>query len=263
VLYADMIQTDAAINPGNSGGPLVNADGRVIGVNSSIFSRSGGSEGLGFAIPIDRALRIASELIDVGRVRRPWVGLDVVSETTDDYLRLPLVGEVYPDTPGERAGLRAGDIILEVNGREIRHDLDWQVAMVDAGVNAVADVAYRRDGRVLHTQLALEETPSGRAERIEVLSGLQLISVTPQIQQERGLAIEFGALIVDIDANVSRITRLRQGDVIFGINSTEIRSVAEAAQLFNYYGTGGDTEGWVRVHVVRGRQRGTFNFRVG
>ncbi len=263
VLYADMIQTDAAINPGNSGGPLVNADGAVIGVNSSIFSRSGGSEGLAFAIPIDRALRIAAELIEFGRVRRPWVGIDVVTERSDTIASYPFVDRVYEDTPGERAGFRAGDEIVSLNGRRVHHDLDWEVGLVDAGVGAVVEVQYRRAGALMTTSLELEEIPSARAERVEVLTGLRLVTVTPQIQSERNLAIEFGALIVDIDADVARNTGLRQGDVIWGINGNEVRTVEEAAELFNYYARGGDTEGWVRVHIARGTRTGTLRpFRV-
>ena len=263
VLYADMIQTDAAINPGNSGGPLVNAEGRVIGVNSSIFSLSGGSEGLGFAIPINRALSVAAELIEVGRVRRPWVGLDVVTEGTEDYVRVPVVSQVYPDTPGERAGLRPGDIITRLGDRTIHHDLDWDVALVDVGVNNSAEIEFLRGGRVLTARIDLEEIPSARAQRVEVLTGLQLVSVTPQIVQEQGLRIQFGALIVDIDDDVARITGLSQGDVIFGINTTQVDSAEQLGELFGYYGTSGENNGWVRVHFVRGSRRGSRDFRVG
>jgi serine protease Do len=263
VLYADMIQTDAAINPGNSGGPLVNAEGRVIGVNSSIFSVSGGSEGLGFAIPINRALHVAAELIQVGRVRRPWVGLDVVTAPSDNFVRIPVVSQVYPDTPGARAGLQPGDIIRRIDDREIQHSLDWAVALVDVGVNSTTEVEFQRGTQVLTTQLDLEEIPSARAARVEVLSGLQLISVTPQIQQEQTLAIEFGAMIVSIDPQVGQITGLREGDVIYGINGKQVSSAEDAGEFFGYYGTSGETDGWVRVHLVRGSQRGFYDFRVG
>ena len=148
VLYADMIQTDASINPGNSGGPLANADGDVIGVNSSIFSRSGGSEGMGFAIPIDRALVVASELLQFGRVRRPWAGLQVLTDRPDpeSVFGRPLVVEVLEGTPAADAGLRAGDEIVTLNGRVINHDLDWQVGLVDSGVGSTVDVTFQRGG---------------------------------------------------------------------------------------------------------------------
>ncbi len=263
VLYADMIQTDASINPGNSGGPLVNAEGEVIGVNSSIFSYSGGSEGLGFAIPIDRALRIAGELVEFGRVRRPWVGLDVITDRSDSVFSFTVVERVHEGTPAAQSGLRRGDRIVSLDARPVHHDLDWQVGLVEAGVGSTVDVTYRRGDGLRETRLRLEEIPSGRAERVEVLSGLGLVTVTPQIVQERGLAIEFGALIVSIDESVERVTGLRRGDVIWGINNNEVRTAQEAGELFTYYARGGESRGWVRVHVARGTRRLRSDFRVG
>ena len=262
VLYADMIQTDASINPGNSGGPLANADGEVIGVNSSIFSRSGGSEGLGFAIPIDRALVVAAELLQFGRVRRPWAGLQVLTDRRDpeSVFGRPLVVEILDGTPASEAGLEVGDEIVSVNGRIINHDLDWQVGLVDAGVGSVVDVAFRRGGRDLRTRLRLDEVPTGRAERIEVLAGLRLITVTPQIRQERGLAVDVGAFIASVGEE-ARGTRLREGDVILSINRNEVRSAEDAGELFDYYARARD--GWVRLYVARGTETGYLQpFRV-
>jgi S1-C subfamily serine protease len=111
VLYADMVQTDASINPGNSGGPLVNIQGEVIGVNSSIFSSSGGSQGLAFAIPIDRAVRVARELRDFGRIRRPWVGADIATISSDTFVAVASVRRVAPASPASRAGLEESDVI--------------------------------------------------------------------------------------------------------------------------------------------------------
>lgn len=262
VLYADMIQTDAAINPGNSGGPLVNADGEVIGVNSSIFSRSGGSEGLGFAIPIDRARRIAGELVEFGRVRRPWVGFDVVRRTQDNMFGVAVIERVVEDSPGEAAGLRNGDIVVSANGKRVQHELDWEVALEEAGVNSVVQIEYERGGRLLTSSLHVEEVPSERAQPVEVLAGLRLATVTPQIAQERGFSVEFGAWIVDIDPRTANITRLRQNDVIFGINANEVTTAEDAADLFRYYGqqSGG---GRVRVNLARGSQRGAVQFYIG
>jgi len=260
----NVIQTDAALNPGNSGGPLVNSRGEVIGVNSSIFSRSGGSEGLGFAIPIDRALVVTAELLEFGRVRRPWAGLEVFTGRAgkESVFGRPLVQEVYENTPADAAGLRTGDEIVSVNGRGIRHDLDWQVGLIDAGVGGIMDISYRRGGEVFRTQLRLEEIPSGRAARIEVLTGLGLVTVSEQIVQERSLNIEFGALIVSIDELTASRTRARVGDVIWGINGNEVRSAQEAGDLFEYYAR--ETDGWVRLHVMRGSDSGTLGpFRVG
>ena len=263
VLYADMIQTDASINPGNSGGPLANADGEVIGVNSSILSRSGGSEGLGFAIPIDRALLVAAELLEFGRVRRPWVGVQVLTDRQDpgSVHGRPLVVEVLEGTPASEAGLQAGDEIVSLNGRAINHDLDWEVGLADAGVGATVDVALRRGGREVRTRLRLDELPTGRAERIEVLRGLELITVTPQIIQERNLAVRFGALVVSVGDAARRGTQLREGDVILSINRNEVRSAEDADELFGYYARSGD--GWVQLYIARGTETGSLRaFRV-
>ena len=263
VLYADMIQTDASINPGNSGGPLANADGEVIGVNSSIFSRSGGSEGLGFAIPIDRALVVASELVRFGRVRRPWAGLQVLTDRQDaeSVFGRPLVVEVLEGTPAAEAGLEAGDEIVTLNGRVINHDLDWQVGLVDAGVGATVDVVFRRGGRELQTRFRLDEVPTGRAERIEVLRGLQLISVTPEIARERSLAVDFGALVASVNDDVRRGTGLREGDVILSVNRNEVRSAEDAADLFEYLARVG--YGSVQLYIARGTESGYLRtFRV-
>lgn len=128
-LYQDMIQTDAAINPGNSGGPLVNSRGEVVGVNTMIFSKSGGSVGLGFAIPIDRAMRIAREIVEYGRRRDPWPGFKAedVRALRGDPLRRHgitadagvLVVDILPGSPSHEAGLRVGDVITAVNGEPV------------------------------------------------------------------------------------------------------------------------------------------------
>ena len=232
-LSADMIQTDAAINPGNSGGPLVNAEGSVIGVNSAILSQSGGSEGIGFAIPIDRARRIAEELLQYGRIRRPWVGVEsrtVESETT--RFSLTEVRRVAPGSSADGAGLQVGDLLLSVNDRPITSPLDWDVGLLDAGVGGTVDVTYRRGERILTARLAIEELPSEQAERLEVVRGLELITVTPQIAVERGLEVEKGALVARLSNAAGRVTGLREGDVIVGINRRPVESVEDAQGLF-------------------------------
>lgn len=260
VLYADMVQTDAAINPGNSGGPLVNADGEVVGVNSAIYSRSGGSEGLGFAIPIDRAMRVADELIRFGRIRRSFVGIDVQSVTSDSLILQAVVGRVAPGSPGARAGVRENDVLLSANSKAIRSPLDWEVVLLEAGVGGQIELRYRRGGNERVARLEVEEIPTETAERVEVLVGLELVSVTPQIAVERRLEAERGALIVQIDDGVARRTGMRAGDVIVAINQREVQEANDAAELFRYYA---QTRGWVRVWIYRQGATLITSFRIG
>jgi len=227
-IYVGMIQTDAPINPGNSGGPLVNADGEVIGVNSSIFSSSGGSVGIGFAIPIERALRVAHQLADSHAVRRAWVGLAVTgAEGMRQWKErggLAVIG-VTPGSPAESAGLSAGDVLVRAGTRPLRTFLDWEAVKLDAspGDTVALEVKGSRGNRVV--RLAVENLPTERAEKIDVMGGIRLISVTPAVRQERGIQSEKGALVYELSERTQRITGLRPGDVIRQIN----RSVIEAA----------------------------------
>lgn len=226
-VYVGMIQTDAAINPGNSGGPLVNALGEVVGVNSSIFSNSGGSVGIGFAIPIERAFRVAQELQQFGAVRRAWFGVDVPGE---EALRAWKqsggleVTSVADDSPASRAGLQAGDVLLSADGRPVRTFLDWEAVGLDVGPGDSVRIAYRRDGRDREVALVVADLPTATAEKVAVLGDVQVVTVTPQIRQERGVQVESGALIFRVGDRTRSATRLQPGDVIFQINRRRITS---------------------------------------
>lgn len=247
-LLADMVQTDASINPGNSGGPLVNADGQVIGVNSSIFSSSGGSEGIGFAIPIDRAIRIVDELRDFGRIRRPFVGVDPMAVESDTVLfSETLIRRVAPGSSAAGAGLEPGDVLVAIGGRPIASALDWEVGLLDAGVGSEIDVTYRRDGREGEARLLIEELPSESAERLQVLAGLELITVDPQIAVERRLNVDSGAMISRISQRNAAYTGMREGDVIVEINRRRVGSAEDVADLFQYY----SGRSSIRVSVYR------------
>jgi len=235
-LYLDMIQTDAAINPGNSGGPLTSALGEVVGVNSSIFTNSGGSVGLGFAIPIERALRVADEIIRNGSVRRAWVGLDVEGAAAMRNWKSQggvVVAAVTPEGPAARAGLKQGDVLVEANGRRLRNYLDWEAVKLDLHVGDGVDLSVRSGGGTARRRIVTGDLPTVTAEKVTVLQDLQLINVTPQVQAERGIRSERGALIFRISSQVSRATGLRQGDVIVGVNRSAVRTAAQVEDLLN------------------------------
>ena len=233
-IYVGMIQTDAAINPGNSGGPLVNALGEVVGVNSSIFSESGGSIGIGFAIPIERALHVAGELQLYGTVRRSWVGLSVAgSERLREWKRtggLAVTG-VAPGSPAERAGIATGDVLIWAAGHRLRTFLDWEAVKLDVGPSDEISMTYRRDGNERTVSIRVADLPTAQAEKVEVLGALQLITLDAAIRQERGLESEQGALIYEIGPAAQRSTGLRQGDVILQINRRPVARAEDVQQI--------------------------------
>ena len=226
--HLGMIQTDAAINPGNSGGPLVNALGQVIGINASILSRSGGSDGLGFAIPIDRALRIAADLAQYGEVRRAWLGLGVEAVEEDAFGRLRgvRIARVAPGSPAAAAGIRNGARLLRAGSSRMATPLDYTAVL--QGLRAGDRIELDVEGR---TPVSVEAAPlpSGTAERIELLRDLEVVTVTPAIRTERGLSSREGAMVVRISPELSRRTGLDAGDVLLGLNNTRLRTAPEAA----------------------------------
>ena len=233
--YYDMIQTDAAINPGNSGGPLVNGLGEVIGVNSSIFSSSGGSVGVGFAIPIERAVRVAEEIIRDGTVRRPWLGITVAGPDRMEEWKSAggvVVRNVAQGSPADRAGIRGGDVLTAAANRPMRNYLDWEAVLLDLHVGDQLTVTSRRDGRLTDRTLVPGDLPTVTAEKVRILAGLDLVTVTPAIQGERNLTTSFGALVFRVPEALTREVGLYQGDVILGIDRTPLRSAREVADAF-------------------------------
>jgi serine protease Do len=230
--YLDMIQTDASINPGNSGGPLVNAMGEVVGVNSSILSSSGGNEGLGFAIPIDRARRIALALADHGRYRRAWTGAHVEAAGAERLRRGSevRVADVVAGSPAERGGLRPGMVVRAVGAKRVRTPLDWEAGLLNAAAGETLEIRVDDGGHERVLRVRAEDLPSVAAERTQALRDFQLVTLTPAIRAERGLRSERGALIVGLSDEARRLG-LREGDLILQVNRIPVQSADETARL--------------------------------
>jgi serine protease Do len=258
--YLDMIQTDASINPGNSGGPLVNALGQVVGVNSSIISGSGGSVGLGFAIPIDRARRIANDLQRNGAVRRAWVGIDVVAHEPNRWgrSRQVRVARIAPGSPAATAGVQPGMVILRAGGRSVTSPLDWDARLLDTRLGETLELTVLHDGRQRAIRVGTEDLPSLAAERVRALDEMELVTLTPAIRSERRLANEQGALIVRAGDSAQQVG-LRDGDLILQLNRTQIRTAAEAASLLRRLE---GTRTPVRALIERQAQLVTLSFYI-
>ena len=254
-MYLDMIQTDAPINPGNSGGPLANALGQVVGVNSSIFGATGESIGLGFAIPIERALRVADELIKSGSIRRAWTGLEVAGAgTMREWKRSGgvEVTRVAPGGPAARAGIQAGDVLVEANGRTLRNFLDWEAVKLDLHVGDAVQIVEREGERNVTRRMVTGDLPTVTSEKINVLRGLELVTVSPAVRSERGIRSESGALIFRITREVAGSTGLAEGDVIIGINRTRVHDAQQVANLLDEI----RPREYFRIYFERGGQVG-------
>ncbi|MCC7052300.1 MAG: trypsin-like peptidase domain-containing protein [Gemmatimonadaceae bacterium] len=235
--YVDMLQTDASINPGNSGGPLVNALGQVIGVNTSIFSPSGGSIGLGFAIPINRAMRVADDLLKHGAVRHPWIGLRIAQpagNTPREVLRSGVVvRSVVLGSPAAQAGIKPGDQIVRSRGRFLRNMFDWEGEMLELRVGEAAAMVISRDGREETVSVTPADMPEVGAKKVEVLRDVQLVTLTPAIRQERNIRSTRGALVVNASDRVMDQLGVMPGDVIIGVNRVSVSSAEEVARAID------------------------------
>ena len=252
----DLIQTDASINPGNSGGPLLNADGEVIGVNTSIYSPSGGSVGLGFAVPINRVRRVVDDLLAHGAVRRPWIGVRLrypqSSNVRDAISAGAVISQVTPGSPAARASLRPGDVILGAGARGIRNAFDWEAVLLDLRVGESIPLRVRRGSRDFETTVTVQDLPEVTAPKVQVLRDLELASLTPAIRAERNIRSSNGALIVRVGDNVAEQLGVTTGDVIVMINRRAVNTAEDAARLIDAFSGRGVIE------MVFERQGGMF-----
>ncbi|MCI0331317.1 MAG: trypsin-like peptidase domain-containing protein [candidate division Zixibacteria bacterium] len=233
-VYRKMIQTDAAINPGNSGGPLVNADGEVIGINTFIFTSSRGSEGVGFAIPVNRARRVMEDLIAYGETVPPWVGLDVQSLTpllaqslNIDQKEGALVSGVEKNSPAARAGLMRGDVITEVEGKKIASAGDWEDFLWDVRSGRSFGVLFARKNELRKAVLTAQLAAAGRRGP-EGKLGIYVADLMPEEAERLGIEPGRGVVVSEVKPNsTAGLIGVEQGDVILEVNKTEVSSALE------------------------------------
>ncbi len=251
--YTDYIQTDAAINPGNSGGPLVSADGSVIGINTWIASRSGGSVGLGFAIPINQAMRAIENFLEEGQVVYGWLGVSMVDGTSETGARLfeelgvggrngTLVTGVYRDSPAAEAGLTAGSLITSVDGETISNTsaLSRAVGELSPGQDAVFSVIVAGEAREITVTIGRRVIGEGALSGRELWPGFTVITISDDIRESLSLADDpTGVAVTSVHPGSEAGTAgIRPGDVIERVNATRIDN---AAAFYEAIAASGDT----------------------
>jgi serine protease Do len=236
--YTPFIQTDAAVNPGNSGGPLFNMAGEVVGINSQIYSRTGGFMGISFAIPIDIAINVRDQLVKTGHVQRGRIGVlvqEVGQQLADsfglDRPRGAIVAQVEAGGPAAKAGLKAGDVILAVDGKPIEHSgqLSAAISQIKPGTHVRLEIWRDRGSRTIEVEVGeLKESPTLASERGEPKKGAQLgLAVRPLSPAERRAAgLEGGLLVEDVEGPALE-AGVRPGDVIIGANGQKVAAAEE------------------------------------
>lgn len=261
--YGFFIQTDAAINPGNSGGALVDMQGRLVGVNSAIFTRSGGSLGIGFAIPANMARVVARAGLNGGAIVRPWLGValqqvsfDIANSLGIDPPRGALVTQIAPESSAARAGLRSGDVILAMDDVAINDIGGFNYRLATKDVGGVAQLTIIRDGREISVEVGLEALPKRlSSQQIEVSGNTRFAGVTaealsPALADELGLSFDTeGIVIVNVAANSPAAAfGLRRGDIVRSLNGEEITTLRQFGELASTR-----PRGW-RMVLQRGNQ---------
>ncbi|MGH9321676.1 MAG: DegQ family serine endoprotease [Vicinamibacteria bacterium] len=267
--YDDFIQTDAAINPGNSGGPLVNMKAEVIGINSNIISNSGGSMGIGFAIPSNMTRKVYEQLVSEGTVTRGWLGVQIQPLTPELARNFGLAGRkgalvsdiLGEDSPAAKAGLKAGDVIVELNGIPVDSNTHLVHLVADIRPEETIALKYFRDGKEASTRVTVakrtvDEALSPAAPDLEGEKGRLGISgqnLTQQLATEIGASSATGVLLVGVDPDgPAEDAGLRRGDIIIEANREPVRSVDDLQRIIAEVPRAGDL--LLRVErVVGGR----------
>ncbi len=236
--YDNFIQTDASINPGNSGGPLINIRGKVVGINTAIFSRAGGNIGIGFAIPINLVKELLPQLKLKGKVTRGWLGVVIQRVTPGiaeslglDEARGALVANVSKDAPADRSGVKVGDVIIEFDGSKVEESKDLPIIVAQTPVGKGVKVKVVREGKELVLSVTIgelkEEEVLASVEKREKL-GLTVQKVTPQIAESLGLDQAEGVVVTSVEpGSPGDEAGLRRGDVIIEVNRNRIRDLRD------------------------------------
>jgi Do/DeqQ family serine protease len=242
--YQFFIQTDAAINPGNSGGALVDMDGRLVGINTAIYSQSGGSLGIGFAIPSNMVRLVVQAALKGGTVQRPWFGASLQPVTADlaeslglDRPSGALVKGVHANGPAAQAGLRAGDVVVSVDGKEVQDPRALQYRFATKGLGGAAELGVIRGGKSLKVTIALvaavEDPPRDTRELKgrQPLAGAKVANLSPAVAEELGIEDEeSGVVVLDVAPNTPAAQfGFKRGDILVGVNDNKVTSVKDLA----------------------------------
>lgn len=261
--YQYFIQTDAAINPGNSGGALVATDGKLVGINTAIYSRSGGSQGIGFAIPSNIVRSLMDSKIEGGRVVHPWVGVQVQPVTREiadsvgiKALQGVIVRSIYPDSPAEKSGMKVGDIITLINGASVSSPEDLQYRLVLGKIGQSSKFEVLRGGKTESLDITLIAPPENPKPDMRAISGLHPLDGVTVANLSPALALDMG-----MDENATGVVIVAtgnsrygihigwgRGDMIVEINGTKITSTAQLAKLLD-----AKTRNWKIVYMRNGQ----------
>ncbi len=240
--YENFIQTDASINPGNSGGALVDSRGVLIGINSAIISRSGGNNGIGFAIEVDMVKNIAKKLIEKGSIDRGYMGVSIGDLTKDlkalyKHKKGAMIVAVEPDTPAEKAGLKRGDLIISVDNKNIESaaSLKNTIGLKEPG--STIDITYERDKNLLDTTITLTSLAQTVHESSDLLNGMELLSLTDSLRYRYSIpsGVE-GVLIVRIkEGSKAAMQGIQEGDIIIQVENSEIKNMNDLRAALKKY----------------------------
>jgi len=248
--YEDFIQTDAAINPGNSGGALVNIRGELIGINTAIFSTTGGYQGIGFAIPSNMAKSVMKSLIKEGKVVRGWFGVSIQEITPDLAKQFDLedekgvlVGDVVEDSPAEKAGIQRGDVIIEYDGKTVEDVTELRNMVASTLPDKEVNIKLIRNGKETTARVRISEMPEEMqklaGEYDNLLNGVQVQNITPMMRKELGIPERIsGVIVTDVELGSPSYGVLGKNDVIIEVNRKRIMNVHDYSSIVSRISSG-------------------------